>query len=394
MQEQKVRENYIYKMNAKKNQKEYGGTSSAGAKTFGGDSTPKAVNSVYSSNAVQIKNTGPNAEMATVKPKKESTFQKVENQTVDLIDGKRKSMFDWLDEWSNLGGGPNKESAETAKIKGKEKADLNASAQAKSPFVNPILDYDDMINPPDKKYQKDENYWRRNAYEGYGENNEFINNTIKEYSPLNRAELRTISEKPLPYIKNLSALLKAKNNVVPIKNDIFYYNENELTEMNNSKIYSKYAAGLDGGLPNAFQHMFLAALITDAVGADEARKFLTAHETFSDVDYDNNILAQQQEIPIEKDTEYYSYDKMYPTKLHHAAMDLHNNDLGIQIALSTPNNQKEIEKELSMLLGKGETIGYLRHAYAGLSDRQILIMKKALKAIEDGEAAIIWDFHE
>ncbi|MBQ7283701.1 MAG: hypothetical protein IJW74_02440 [Oscillospiraceae bacterium] len=46
LQEQKARENYIYKMNAKKNQS-YGNTSSAGAKTFGGDSTPKAVNSVY-----------------------------------------------------------------------------------------------------------------------------------------------------------------------------------------------------------------------------------------------------------------------------------------------------------------------------------------------------------
>ncbi|MBQ7283338.1 MAG: hypothetical protein IJW74_00565, partial [Oscillospiraceae bacterium] len=76
----------------------------------------------------------PNAEMATVKPKKESTFQKVENQTVDLVGGKRKSMFDWLDDWSNLGGVPNKEIAETAKIKGKEKADLTAAAQKEKPY--------------------------------------------------------------------------------------------------------------------------------------------------------------------------------------------------------------------------------------------------------------------
>ena len=75
-------------------------------------------------------------------------------------------------------------------------------------------------------------------------------------------------------------------------------------------------------------------------------------------------------------------------------MDLHNNDIGIQISLSTPHNQKDIEKELSKLLDKGETIGYLRHAYPHLNDRQILLMKKALKAIRDGDAAIIWDFPE
>ena len=73
---------------------------------------------------------------------------------------------------------------------------------------------------------------------------------------------------------------------------------------------------------------------------------------------------------------------------------MHNNDIGIQIALSTPHNQKDIKKELSKLLDKGETIGYLRHAYSHLNDRQILLMKKALKAIRDGDAAIIWDFPE
>ena len=75
-------------------------------------------------------------------------------------------------------------------------------------------------------------------------------------------------------------------------------------------------------------------------------------------------------------------------------MDLHNNDIGIQIALSTPHTQEEIEDALSKYLGKGETIGYLRHAYPDLNDRQILMMKKALKIIDDNQASIIWDFPE
>ena len=351
-----------------------------GAQLTGSDTKPKA--------------TGPNGEMAkaAVTAKKETPFlEKVENQSVNYAKGGWK-LFDWMDDFGN-NKGPNSEVANTTVGK-KEQADLTAGTQGKSPFKNPILDYDDMINPPDEKYQYDENFWREISYNGYGKQNEYINSLIEEHTPFNRAEIRTIIENPLPYVSNIPELIKAKSTVIPIKNDIFYYNENEIGEMNNNKKYSKYAAGLDGGLPNAFQYMFLAALITDAVGESEARKFLTAHETFSDLEYDNNILAIQQEVPIEIDTEYYNKEKLYPTKKHHAEMDLQNNDIGIQIALTTPYSQTEIEDELSEYLDKGETIGYLRHAYPNLTDRQILMMKKALKAIDDNQVSVIWDFLE
>ena len=92
-----------------------------GAQLVGSDTKPKA--------------TGPNAEIGrtTVQPKKEkSFFEKVENQTIDLIGGKRKSLFDWIDDFSQ-NKGPNNETAQTVKIKASEKADLTAGGQGDKP---------------------------------------------------------------------------------------------------------------------------------------------------------------------------------------------------------------------------------------------------------------------
>ena len=92
-----------------------------GAQLMGHDTKPKA--------------TGPNAEMGrtTTQPKKEkSFFEKVENQTIDLIGGKRKSLFDWMDDFGN-NKGPNSEAANTVKIKTSEKADLTAGVQGDKP---------------------------------------------------------------------------------------------------------------------------------------------------------------------------------------------------------------------------------------------------------------------
>lgn len=75
-------------------------------------------------------------------------------------------------------------------------------------------------------------------------------------------------------------------------------------------------------------------------------------------------------------------------------MDLHNNDIGIQIALTTPADTTEIEKELMLYLDKFETLDELRKIFAGYSDREILFIKKALDAIYSGDASIIWDYPE
>lgn len=52
----------------------------------------------------------------------------------------------------------------------------------------------------------------------------------------------------------------------------------------------------------------------------------------------------------------------------------------------------EIENELEMYLGENETLEDLRIMFEGYSDRDILFVKKALNAIYNGDAAIIWDY--
>ena len=73
-------------------------------------------------------------------------------------------------------------------------------------------------------------------------------------------------------------------------------------------------------------------------------------------------------------------------------MDLQNNEIGIQIALNTPIDSIEVENELISMLGQGETLESLRKQFPNHTDRQILFIKKAVQAVERGEAAIIWDY--
>ena len=44
------------------------------------------------------------------------------------------------------------------------------------------------------------------------------------------------------------------------------------------------------------------------------------------------------------------------------------------------------------MLGYGETLESLRKQVPNHTDRQILFIKKAVQAVESGEAAIIWDY--
>ena len=73
-------------------------------------------------------------------------------------------------------------------------------------------------------------------------------------------------------------------------------------------------------------------------------------------------------------------------------MDLHNNDIDIKIALTTPTDAAEIQQQLEMYLGENETLDDLRIMFDGYSDRKILFMKKAVNAVYLGEAAVIWDY--
>ena len=89
----------------------------------------------------------------------------------------------------------------------------------------------------------------------------------------------------------------------------------------------------DGLLVNdpgdAFRHAFWSALMTRTYGEDFAREFTSAHETSASVASD----AREQSF-----------------------MDLHNNEVGIQIAVSNPDASKE---ELDTLVYEALTTGQL-----------------------------------
>ena len=53
---------------------------------------------------------------------------------------------------------------------------------------------------------------------------------------------------------------------------------------------------------------------------------------------------------------------------------------------------EQIKEEINSMLGHGETLQSLRKQFPNHTDRQILFIKKAVQAIENGEAAIIWDY--
>ena len=51
-----------------------------------------------------------------------------------------------------------------------------------------------------------------------------------------------------------------------------------------------------------------------------------------------------------------------------------------------------IKTEINSMLGYGETLESLRNQFPNHTDRQRLFIKKAVQAVESGEAAIIWDY--
>ena len=58
----------------------------------------------------------------------------------------------------------------------------------------------------------------------------------------------------------------------------------------------------------------------------------------------------------------------------------------------TQYGAEQIKEEINSMLGHGETLQSLRKQFPNHTDRQILFIKKAVQAIENGEAAIIWDY--
>ena len=73
-------------------------------------------------------------------------------------------------------------------------------------------------------------------------------------------------------------------------------------------------------------------------------------------------------------------------------MDLQNNEIGIQIALNVQKyNDNEIKDVFINTYGEEEYLK-MQKQFPDHTDRQIYFIKCAEQAIENGEAAIIWDY--
>lgn len=304
----------------------------------------------------------------TVKAGKSTINIRDDGSTIHYDSDTAIDLFDFLDFLSGRYG-PSNEMAESVKISKPTEPDLVAgAAQYQSVQGKPVMKYENMVNPPSAEYQK-------KAAELYKEASKGINTPI-----LKAKEIDVALDNFLYYLEKSAVLNNLRNDLGIVKNTIYSAN------------YDEYGLNIDGGKPNSFQHIYWVACLTDVLGEEEARNFSRAHETYTVSEYADGAMYSQDDIDTDMQYGKITYNKAYPTRQQHAAMDLQNNEIGIQIALNTPTDPIEIEKELISMLGQGETLESLREQFPNHTDRQILFIKKAVQAIESGEAAIIWDY--
>jgi len=304
----------------------------------------------------------------TVKAGKSTINIRDDGSTIHYDSDTAIDLFDFLDFLSGRYG-PSNEMAESVKIAKPTAPDLvSGAAQYSSVQGKPVMKYENMVNPPSAEYQK-------KAAELYKEASKGINTPI-----LKAKEMDALLDDLGLYLSNVSQLNKLRIDPGMIKAQIYGAN------------YDEYGLNIDGGKPNSFQHIYWVACLTDVLGEEEARNFSRAHETYTVSEYADGAMYSQDDIDTDVQYGKITYNKAYPTRQQHAAMDLQNNEIGIQIALNTPTDPIEIEKELISMLGQGETLESLREQFPNHTDRQILFIKKAVQEIESGEAAIIWDY--
>ena len=314
----------------------------------------------------------------TVKAGKSTINIRDDGSTIPYDSDTAIDLFDFLDFLSGRYG-PNNEMAESVKIAKPTEPDLVAGA-AQYPSVQgkPVMKYENMVNPPSAEYQKK----AAELYEEASNNRDFY---------LKAKEVDVMNKTPEEYYLRLPKLWNIKNKAEDVKMKIYSYNENETDENNNNKQYVMNEANIDGTKPNAFQHMFWSAFLAEEIGTKNAYDITTAHEIYTEKQYLIGALYNQDDIGRVSWKEN-NYNIAYPLRKHHAAIDLHNNNnLGIIIEKETPVSIPEITSELVKMLGQGETISELKRYYPELTLRQILIMKKIISSIENGNAAIIWD---
>lgn len=146
---------------------------------------------------------------------------------------------------------------------------------------------------------------------------------------------------------------------------------------------------IDGASPNAFLHTYWAALSTAyGVAPETAEQFLTAHETLSKQQYEEGFLDNLADPGVTS-----------LTGRQNVAMDLHNNNLGIQIGTTIKegiplfNSQKAIHKELLALYGteeqiKKELVSCQDQLSTDFGELELLVLKYVLNSMKDGD--VVW----
>ena len=83
---------------------------------------------------------------------------------------------------------------------------------------------------------------------------------------------------------------------------------------------------------------------------------------------------------------------MYYTPSTAAAMDLQNNEIGIQIALEIQGYTNEEIKDIFIEVYGEDKYLKMQEQFPNHTDKQIYFIKRAEEEIENGKAAIIWDY--
>ena len=74
-------------------------------------------------------------------------------------------------------------------------------------------------------------------------------------------------------------------------------------------------------------------------------------------------------------------------------MDLQNNEIGIQIALEVHGYTDEEIKDIFIEVYGEEKYQKMQEQFPNHTVKQIYFIKRAEETIENGEAAIIWDYY-
>jgi len=230
------------------------------------------------------KNTEPKQQNTnTVKAGKSTINIRDDGSTIHYDSDTAIDLFDFLD-FLNGRYGPNTEMSDSMKIAKPTEPDLVAGA-AQYPSVQgkPVMKYENMVNPPSAEYQK-------KAAELYKEasfNRDFY---------LKAKEIDVMNDNPDKYYLRLDKLWNIKRIAEESKLKVYSYNENESDENNKQKLYGMVDANLDGSKPNSLQHMLWSALLSEELGPEEAYNITTAHETYTNEQYLNGALYNQDDI--------------------------------------------------------------------------------------------------